>query len=240
MLGWCDGERPVLLLEDLSGCSWPPPWDARGVDHVLTALEQLRAADPGGVLSPLSETDRELSGGWRRVITEPTAFLSLGLATARWVRENGPALADAADGAVIDGPCPTHQDVRSDNLCFRGERALLVDWNLAVLAHADYDIAFWLPSLHAEGGPAPEEILPDAGPLAAVISGFSPHGPASRRSRRRRRFGWCSASSSAPRCRGRCARWSWSRSTGRRRGRLWRDNQDENPMSQRDTGWAVP
>ena len=136
---------------------------------MLTALEQLRAADPGGVLSPLSETDRELSGGWRRVITEPTAFSSLGLATARWVRENGPALADAA---VIDGPCPTHQDLRSDNLCIRGERALLVDWNLAVLAHADYDIAFWLPSLHAEGGPAPEEILPDAGPLAAVISGF--------------------------------------------------------------------
>ena len=32
VLGWCDGERPVLLLEDLSGCSWPPPWDARGVD----------------------------------------------------------------------------------------------------------------------------------------------------------------------------------------------------------------
>ena len=47
-----------------------------------------------------------------------------------------------------------------------------MDWNQAVLAHPDYDVAFWLPSLHAEGGPAPEEILPDAGPLAAVISGF--------------------------------------------------------------------
>ena len=63
-------------------------------------------------------------------------------------------------------------DVRSDNICFRDGRALLVDWNQTVLAHRDVDIACWLPSLHAEGGPAPEEILPDAGPLAAVISGY--------------------------------------------------------------------
>lgn len=63
-------------------------------------------------------------------------------------------------------------DVRSDNLCFRGGQALLVDWNHAVLAHPDVDIACWLPSLHAEGGPAPDEILPQGGPLAAVISGY--------------------------------------------------------------------
>ena len=36
----------------------------------------------------------------------------------------------------------------------------------------DLDIAGWAPSLHAEGGPPPEEILPGAGPLAAVISGY--------------------------------------------------------------------
>ena len=26
--GWDDGERPLLLLEDLGGCRSPPPWDA--------------------------------------------------------------------------------------------------------------------------------------------------------------------------------------------------------------------
>ena len=81
-------------------------------------------------------------------------------------------LAAAAEGAALVGHCPTHLDVRSDNICFRDGRALLVDWNQTVLAHQDVDIACWLPSLHAEDGPAPEEILPDAGPLAAVISGF--------------------------------------------------------------------
>ena len=169
---WDAGERPLLLLEDLSACRWPPPWDRAGVHRVLAALAELRAADAGGVLAPLSGADPDLAGSWRRVAAAPAQFLSLGLATAGWLRGSAPALIDAAENAQLDGPCPTHQDVRSDNLCFRAGRALLVDWNLAVLAHPDVDIAFWLPSLHAEGGPAPEQILPAAAPLAAVISGF--------------------------------------------------------------------
>ena len=36
----------------------------------------------------------------------------------------------------------------------------------------EYDTAFWLPSLHSEGGPAPEEVLPDASHWAAAVSGF--------------------------------------------------------------------
>ena len=117
----------------------------------------------------------------------PAPFLSLGLATDGWLRQNAPALAEASEGAVLDGRFLAHLDVRSDNLCFRDGRAVLVDWNHAVVAPPDLDIAGWAPSLHAEGGPAPEEILPGAGPLAAVISGYfaqragrpeDPHGPA--------------------------------------------------------------
>ena len=48
VLGWVDGERPLLLLEDLSGCFWPPPWDSVRVDQVLEALARLRAVDHGG------------------------------------------------------------------------------------------------------------------------------------------------------------------------------------------------
>ena len=160
---WDDGERPLLLLEDLSDCRWPPPWDAAGVDRVLAALASAgrrpgRRAAAAECRRPRSR--RELAAGGGR----------LGLATAR-LHRSASELIDAAERALLDGPCPAHQDVRSDNLCFREGRALLVDWNLAVLAHPD-GIAFWLPSLHAEGGPAPEEILPAAAPLAAVISGF--------------------------------------------------------------------
>ena len=77
--GWDDGERPLLLLEDLSGCRWPPPWDVTGVDRVLAALASLRAADPGDALPPLSVADRDLGRSWRRVAAAPAEFLSLGL-----------------------------------------------------------------------------------------------------------------------------------------------------------------
>src|SRR5206468_3576505 len=41
-LGWDDdGVRPILLLEDLSECHWPPPWRDGDVDAVLAALDEL-------------------------------------------------------------------------------------------------------------------------------------------------------------------------------------------------------
>ena len=171
LLGWDDCERPLLLLEDLSGCFWPPPWDAGRVDKVLEAVARLRAADHRH-LSPLDSAGSGLAGCWHSVAEEPVPFLSLGLASGRWLRDSAPVLAEAADEAVIEGSFPTHLDVRSDNLCIRDEAAVLVDWNHACLAHPDLDLAGWAPSLQAEGGPAPEEILPDGGPLAAVISGY--------------------------------------------------------------------
>ena len=62
--------------------------------------------------------------------------------------------------------------MRSDNLCFVGERVVLVDWNLACRGSPLLDLAFWLPSLQSEGGPPPDTILPGAGALAALVSGF--------------------------------------------------------------------
>ena len=118
VLGWDDGERP-LLLEDLRGCVLPAPWDDRRAEQDLDALARLRATD-GGALTPLVVDDPRLSGcrrrscrwGWR-----PSA----GCETAGW------CLAAAAEGVELDGSCPTHLDVRSDTICFRDRRALLVD-----------------------------------------------------------------------------------------------------------------
>jgi hypothetical protein len=49
---------------------------------------------------------------------------------------------------------------------------VILDWNHACRANPEFDLAFWLPSLHAEGGPPPEEVLPDAPGLAALVAGF--------------------------------------------------------------------
>src|SRR5579864_3610980 len=41
MLGFDDGEHPLLILEDLSGCQWPPPWNAQRVQAVRAALREI-------------------------------------------------------------------------------------------------------------------------------------------------------------------------------------------------------
>ena len=54
-VGWDDdGDAPILVLENLSGARWPPPWEPGNVDAVLKALggvrrvqrQQLRTALP--------------------------------------------------------------------------------------------------------------------------------------------------------------------------------------------------
>jgi hypothetical protein len=43
---------------------------------------------------------------------------------------------------------------------------------MACVGNARLDLAFWLPTLTSEGGPAPEAFLPDAPNEAALVSGF--------------------------------------------------------------------
>jgi thiamine kinase-like enzyme len=74
--------------------------------------------------------------------------------------------------APLAGDDLLHFDVRSDNLCFVGDRVVLVDWNWACRGNRTVDVASWLPSLQVEGGPPPETILPRAPGLAAAISGY--------------------------------------------------------------------
>ena len=46
--------------------------------------------------------------------------------------------------------------VRSDNVCFSAGSARIVDWNWAARGNPRLDVAAWLPSFHAEGGPRPK------------------------------------------------------------------------------------
>jgi thiamine kinase-like enzyme len=170
MLGWSDdGERPVLVLEDLSSADWPPPWDRERVDAVVRALEHVAATEPSQEIPPVMQSQFDRSG-WPEVAEDLEAFLALGLCDAAWIEANLAALADAARAAVIEGDALLHMDVRSDNLCLREGQAVLVDWNFACTGNPRFDLAAWLPSLHAEGGPAPEEVVAPAEDMAAFAS----------------------------------------------------------------------
>ncbi|RKT53839.1 phosphotransferase [Saccharothrix australiensis] len=172
LLGWDDdGESPVLVLEDLSDAVWPPPWTPDAVDAVLAALEELHGGPTPAGLGALDAT-QYAEDGWPEVARRPEPLLSLGLCTAAWLDRALPVLVAAASLDALAGDATLHLDVRSDNLCLRDGRAVLFDWNHAAVGNPQFDIAFWLPSLRAEGGPEPEEVADLDPAMSAHVSGF--------------------------------------------------------------------
>jgi hypothetical protein len=172
LLGWDDnGEKPILLLENLSEAHWPPPWSVSQIRQVLLTLERVALLCVVPDIPRLEERRPWLSG-WTVVAEDPNSFLGLGLCTGAWLVRALPDLLSAQATANLDGGDLIHFDIRSDNLCFHGDRTILVDWNGACLGERRFDLARWLPSLHVEGGPQPEEILPDGAAYAALLSGF--------------------------------------------------------------------
>jgi hypothetical protein len=169
-----DGVHPVIALEDLSAALWPPPWTRATVDAVLETLDLVHGTHAPDGLPRADDPHLELRGGWAEVARETDDFLALGLCSSQWLERNRPDLQAAAEAASLGGEALLHFDVRSDNLCFRGDgAAILVDWNWASVGNPWIDVATWLPSLHAEGGPAPEDAAPAVPPeLAALVAGF--------------------------------------------------------------------
>jgi hypothetical protein len=153
-----DGFAPVLVLEDLTSAAWHAPWTAARIAQALDTLRQVAATPPPGAL-PSLETRRLVLSGWAHVARDPASFLRLRLGSAAWLARALGALVAAEARARLAGDDLVHLDVRSDNLCFLGERVVLVDWNWACRGHGAVDVAAWLPSLHLEGGPRPDTIL---------------------------------------------------------------------------------
>ncbi|MBW3624048.1 MAG: aminoglycoside phosphotransferase family protein [Armatimonadetes bacterium] len=174
LMGWEDGDRPLLLLEDLSRAHWPPPWNRSQVNAVLHMLEQLHATPPPSGVPRLTDVWPNPSY-WPRIAEDPTPFLGLGLCSPVWLEKALPALIEAEGSAQLDGEELTHLDVRGDNLCIHRERAILVDWNWACIGNGTIDIVGWLPSLALEGGPKPEEVLSGERELAALLAGYWGH-----------------------------------------------------------------
>jgi hypothetical protein len=168
LLGFEDGDPPLLVLEDmLPDARWPPPWQPGDIDAVLAALNEVAAAPLSGELPRLAE---DAVSGWKDVADDPAPFLGLRIVTGEWLERSLPALLEASDPALLDGGSLVHCDVRSDNLCLRSGRAVLLDWNNARVGNPAFDVAFWLPSLALEGGPDPATFGVDE--LAVFVAGF--------------------------------------------------------------------
>lgn len=169
-LGWIEDEYPTLLIEDLGHAHWPPPWRQAEIDQVVATLPRLwQSSLPD--LPKLHEHPR-VYDGWQQVAAQPEPFLALGLASEAWLAAALPVLLGIDGAQVVRGESLLHMDLRSDNLCILQDRVVIVDWNLICTGNPQVDLGFWLPSLEAEGGPPPEAILPQAGAIAGLVSGF--------------------------------------------------------------------
>lgn len=172
LLGFDQADPPLLVLEDLSDARWPPPWDAAAIESVRESLAAVWATTPPEWVPSVTDERERFLGGWAEVERDPTPFLSLGLCSAEWLYASLPALRAAAESAPVEGDALLHLDVRSDNLCLAHRGAVLVDWNWVHRGNPDLDLAAWASSLHLEGGPPPEELLPGGGRLGAALAGF--------------------------------------------------------------------
>lgn len=165
-----DPAQPMIVLEDLSEADWSVHWDTGRVSAVRETLACV-ATTPAPP-NTLSATEAfSTSGDWADLSKDPAAFLATGIRSSSWLDRNLTALQEAATAAPIEGDALLHLDVRSDNLCFRDGKAILVDWNWACIGQPALDVAAWLPSLATEGGPRPWEILPGTGNYAALLAG---------------------------------------------------------------------
>jgi aminoglycoside phosphotransferase (APT) family kinase protein len=175
-LAWVEsGERPVLVTEDLSGAHWPADhhpvtWKSGQFALLFATLREVAAVMPPASL-PAAEAD--FRPQWPSIAREAEEFLALGLCSEGWFRAAIDGLLAAEQGVPLAGSVLVHGDVRSDNVCFVGERTVLVDWSQALRGHPLHDLTTALSTLPLEGGPDPFDILPEGGAWAAYHAGRS-------------------------------------------------------------------
>lgn len=167
-----DAERPLLLLEDLSAAHWPPPWHPDLLERLLQAHERLSHSRPLPSGLPSFELERACYSGWLQLERNPQPFLALGMCSRDWLDAALPKLLRAQELVLSRGEDLVHNGLRSDNVCLLGERVVFVGWNDARIGNARLDLASFATSLRLEGGPLPEELVPDEPAFAARVSGY--------------------------------------------------------------------
>jgi hypothetical protein len=182
IIAWIEeSERPILVLEDLSDAHWPADhfreehgrrlpvlWKPGQFELAFQALDRLADVAAPRCLPPL---EADVSDEWATIAEAPAPFLALGLCSATWFDQAIDRLVAAERSIDLSGDTLVHHDVRSDNVCFRDDRVILVDWSEARRGSPRYDLANFLTGCALEGGPDPFDVMPDGGALAAWMGG---------------------------------------------------------------------
>ena len=137
-----------------------PPWDGK-ISAVLARLGELHSVTPAAGLNVPPFAVRHL---WRDLFSAPSGIAGLASLFAdaavaeHWLLRHRDTIVAVETAAATFRwqPGLMHLDLRSDNILYSQSRGVLfVDWPYLSVGPRIVDVGFLLPSLHAEGGPAP-------------------------------------------------------------------------------------
>ena len=111
---------------------------------MLACLAEVATTTPPPDLPSAADSQFDFQG-WIEIEDDPEPFLALGLCSSAWLDAALPILRFATEIAPLDGDALMHFDVRSDNLCIRDGRAVLIDWNFACVGNPVADVACLAP-----------------------------------------------------------------------------------------------
>jgi hypothetical protein len=111
----------------------------------------------------LSDTFGDQFKGWRRLAAaHRVARMTWAGSTPGCAGHLGRlAGLEAGWGEGAAGDTLVHADVRADNVLLTPSQVVFVDWPWASIGAAWFDLLGMLPSVHMQGGPAPESLLAD-------------------------------------------------------------------------------
>jgi aminoglycoside phosphotransferase (APT) family kinase protein len=154
----------LAVLEFAARGKAVPPWSAADAQRAIEHVAAFHGATPARVATELRDimssdllakgsnwhslNDARVRGSFVQLFAEPDS-------AERWLRAHLNTLI-GLKAQVPGGPRSwVHMDIRSDNFVFADDgRLLLVDWPVLSYGPRLLDIAFFLPSLEGEGGPA--------------------------------------------------------------------------------------
>ena len=165
--GSADGDGwVVLLFEDVDGKHPEQPWRADERERVLRELFRLSKSLTPSPLS-LKEADspadvyREDHRGWQLILNGPEELRRQLAGLDTWAASHLSELAqiEATAPSAVEGNTLLQHDVRADNMRLTPEKVWFFDWPSARVGAAWDDFVGFLPSVHMQGGPPPEELI---------------------------------------------------------------------------------
>lgn len=152
-----EGGWVALGLTDIDGHTPAQPWRSHELDLVIKGLQRLHEVLTPSPVESATAADAFATEikGW----SELQSMQATGLDA--WSMKYLDRLVDleASAPSMMSGGTLLNFDVRADNILIAGDGAYFVDWPWARIGPRFVDWLGLAPSVHMQGGPAPDELL---------------------------------------------------------------------------------